>query len=105
VCSSDLIRDVQISIALTAGENSGGVFFNRRMRARLSFLLYQLYTNASRTVIWGDGSGGTSTVNDVVCRGCGRTLTYPIYGRLPGRQFSSVPGIYTDVITAIVTFN
>jgi spore coat protein U-like protein len=98
------LRDLQISIALNPGQNSGGAFRNRQMRARLSFLQYQLYVNPSRTVIWGDGSAGTSTVNDVMCRRC-PPATYPVYGRLPGRQLFAAPGSYTDVITVIVTFN
>ncbi len=61
---------------------------------------YNLYIDAARTLIWGDGSGGT-----VVYRGRpveGRTISVPIYGRIPPAQ--SIPGgKYDDVI--VITLN
>ncbi len=98
---------VQYSIALNAGQNSSGNFSNRQMSSGGSFLSYQIYSNSSRTTVWGDGTGGTSTVSDsyfcVLC--VGQVRTYTTYGRLPGRQFSAAPGLPSSPIVILVTFN
>jgi spore coat protein U-like protein len=98
---------VQYSIALDVGQNSGGSFSNRRLQNGTSSLSYQIYTDATRTTVWGDGTGGTSTVSDSYsCASCtNQSRSYTTYGRLPGQQFSASPGPHTDTITVIVTFN
>ena len=47
------------TIALNAGLNSGGSFANRQMASGANRLSYQLYRDAARTSVWGDGTGGT----------------------------------------------
>ncbi len=109
VTCSATSQTVQYSIALNAGQNSGGSFSNRRMGNGSSgaYLSYQLYSDSTRTTVWGDGSGGTSTVSDSYgCVTCvNQSRTYTLYGRLSGGQFSASPGLYSDTITVIVTFN
>jgi spore coat protein U-like protein len=89
-------------IALNAGLNSGGgSFANRRMKSGVSFLSYQLYTDAAHTIIWGDGTGG-SVVVSVSCTGnCTKTQT--VYGRIPALQ-GVAPGGYVDTTTVTVSF-
>ena len=109
VTCSAVAQPVQYTIALNAGQNSGGSFSNRRMRNATSdtFLSYQLYANSTRTTIWGNDSGGTSTVADsyfcVLC--VNQSRNYTAFGRLPGQQFSATPGVHTDTVTVTVTFN
>ena len=89
------------SIALNAGLNGGGSFANRRMGSGSARMFYQLYTNATRTTVWGDGTGGSSVVNGfcfVVC-----SNPYTVYGRIPARQ-AVRPGTYIDTIVVTVTF-
>lgn len=86
-------------IALSAG--GGGSFANRRLSNGSAALSYQLYNNAGRTVVWGDGSAGTGVVSGgcyIVCN-----TTFTIYGLIPALQVVS-PGTYFDTIVATVTF-
>lgn len=61
---------------------------------------YNIYRDASRTEIWGDGTGGTFTVTGT---GSGSTQPQPGYGRVPP-QAAPTPGGYSNSITATVTF-
>ncbi len=59
---------------------------------------YNLYRNAARSEIWGDGTNGSFIQSG---SGAGANVPWPIYGRLPGSQNVSV-GTYTDNITVTV---
>lgn len=81
----------------------GGSYASRLMASGSNPLTYNLYTNSSRSIVWGDGSAGTAVVSD----GYGLGLTtvtnhYPIYGRIPAGQNAYV-GNYSD--TLVVTVN
>jgi spore coat protein U-like protein len=107
-CSSGVLTTVSYTIALNTGLNAGGSFANRRMKNGTSLLSYQIYTSAARTTVWGDGTGGTSTMSDsyactLACSGTKKS--YNAYGQLPARQWTVAPGAYTDTITVTVTFN
>jgi spore coat protein U-like protein len=67
-------------------------------------LPYQLYTSATRTVIWGDGTGGSSAVNgaDSLPRDGGTTV-FTVYGQIAARQIVT-PGAYIDSILATVNY-
>jgi spore coat protein U-like protein len=84
------------TVALSLG--SGSTFASRRMTSGARLLPYNLYTDASRVTIWGDGTAGTGTngAND-------NKATYTIYGRIPARQNAYV-GSYSDTIIASVIF-
>ena len=93
-------RDHNIMITLDRG---GAVSFaTRRMVKASEQLLYNLYIDAARTVIWGDGSGGTQAFFARNPQGNNQDLTVPIFGRIPARQDRGI-GTYTDTI--IVTLN
>lgn len=91
------------NIALSAG--GSGSFATRKMASGAAQLNYNLYTSSSRTVVWGDGSGGTSTVtvtNGNVSGGV-RRFSANIFGRVAALQ--NVPaGTYLDTIVVTVTF-
>lgn len=98
--SCDSRTDVTVSIGPSG--TSGG--FNPRQIGRVSGsdrLNYNLFTTASRTVIWGDGTAGTSTVLISNVRR-GRPETRTIYGRIPAGQDVSV-GSYSDSLTVTIT--
>lgn len=83
--------------AFTVGLGSGaGTFDQRSMTNEQSTLRYNLYTDATRTLIWGDGS-----LNGV--SGIGTSVDLTVYGRIPARQ--SIPaGAYIDAITVTVFY-
>jgi spore coat protein U-like protein len=89
---------VEYSIALSAG---AGSFQARTLVGPKASLQYNLYTDATRTVIWGDGSGGSALVQSQSVGMVDRV--HDVYGRIPARQ--NVPvGSYNDAITVLVSF-
>ena len=94
------------AVAYAIGLNSGtGTFAQRRMRSGIgSSLNYNIYTTAARTLIWGDGSGGSVVVSDGYTLGAPSvTRNYPVYGRTPALQKMPVQ-LYTDTIVVTLTF-
>jgi len=83
------------TISISPGQGS---FAARLMTSGSYHLSYNLYTSASRSVVWGDGTGGSSSV-----AGTGATASYPIYGRIPALQNVGA-GAFADVILVTVTF-
>lgn len=99
-CSGAVGQRVRYSVLLSSG--AGGSFFPRKMRRDSNALGYNLYTDATRTTIWGDGNAGTFTVADAyVLTSVSVTRNYPVYGRLfPGQNVNV--GSYADSITVTV---
>lgn len=98
-CDRNPPTDVTVSIG--ASPTSGG--FNPRQMRRTSGtdrLNYNLFTTASMTTAWGDGSAGTSTVL-LGKVNKNRPVTATIYGRIPPGQNVSV-GTYTDTLTVTI---
>jgi spore coat protein U-like protein len=94
---------VAYSIALSAGVGS---YAARQMNSGANVLLYNLYTDAPHTTVWGDGTGGSQTVNGTFTSPPGnQTATLTLYGLIPGSQ-NVVPGTYTTTtpITVTVTY-
>jgi spore coat protein U-like protein len=83
-------------ITLSTGQSSS--YTPRRMQGP-GLLQYNLYLDAARTVIWGDGTGGSSVLNGP----SGIRTTVPIYGRIFPRQ-DVVAGAYFDVIIVTINF-
>jgi len=70
----------------------------REMRSDANALAYNLFTDATRSSVWGDGTGLTSTVS-----GSGTAGGHPIYGRIPARQ-NVAAGSYSDTIIVTISF-
>lgn len=85
------------TIALSTG---AGTFAEREMQSGAYSLIYNLYADAARTMIWGDGTG-ISTVVSGSASTAGTTHT--IYGKLP-HQPTAVPGVYSDSIVVTLSF-
>lgn len=98
-CTGVIPGDV-VDIQLTIG--GGSSFMPRQMQNASHRLSYNIYLDAARTSIWGDGTGGTSRYGPAPLVE-GVTVTVPTYGRIPSGQDPYV-GIYLDTITAIMTF-
>lgn len=90
-----------ITVDLSTG-GSGVYFPSRQMKAAFTtdVLNYNLYTNASLTTVWGDGTGGTG---DVVIPYAMGTNNFTVYGQIPAQQNIGA-GSYADTITVTVTF-
>jgi spore coat protein U-like protein len=90
-------------ISLSTG--SSGSFATRRMTNGTSVLQYNLYRDASRTIILGSGGGGTATLVPTSSppSGSRRRHVGTIYGRIPARQ-NVTAGDYSDSLILTVTF-
>jgi spore coat protein U-like protein len=87
-----------IRISLTRGGSS--TFLPRQLRRGSNILSYNLYRDANRTIVWGDGSPGTQVYS--AARTSGRVYV-TVYGRVPAGQDAAV-GAYSDSVTAVVNF-
>ena len=95
-------NDPAPNIALSTG--GSGTFFPRRMTGGTWTLNYNLYTNAARTIVFGDGTGGTATVNPPGVDVPGRTdYMATIYGRIPALQNVGA-ATYNDTVIVTVTW-
>lgn len=89
--------DAAYTLTLSAG---AGSYAGRQMSNGSSTLVYNLFVDAARSLVWGDGSGGTATVSGSASAS---TVDYPVYGRLPARQ-NVTAGSYGDSIVVTLSF-
>ena len=94
-------RDKDIQISLDRG--SGSSFTARRMTKGNEQLFYNIYLDAARTVIWGDGTNGSGVYFIHNPQSNDQDIALPVYGRIfPGQSASS--GTYTDAITITLNY-
>jgi len=106
-----LLANAKVRMCLNIGDgvNGGGNFNPRRMlNATNDGLQFQLYTDASRTLIWGSrGNPTVPTPNgldfdySVPLLGGSQTLPVTLYGRVPTQTL--IAGNYTNPFTTIHT--
>jgi spore coat protein U-like protein len=103
-CTSALPVIIDYEILLDTG--LVGTYAPRAMTNGASLLNYNLYTDATRTAVWGDGTGGTAVVSikySLPPAGTTQTDTHTVYGRAFAGQVVSV-GSYLDTITVTLVF-
>jgi len=92
------VATLRISLATGAS----GSFAQRKMLGPSGALAYNLYLDAARTMIWGDGTGGSQQY-----RAVGPPNDSPqsvlMYGAIPPRQNVGA-GVYTDVLVVTIDF-
>lgn len=71
-----------VQISLSQG---GAGTFQRRMQGARDVLRYNLYTDAQRTIIWGDGTGGSANYSQKA-QPNNKVETIPVFGRVFGAQ-------------------
>lgn len=89
---------------LTLSASAGaGSLAQRQLSSGVNRLNYNLFTNSARTAVWGDGTGGTSTI---AATGTGMlsNASLTIFSRIPKGQSAAVPGAYSDSIIITVTY-
>lgn len=84
-------------VTLSTGQSNS--FVSRMMMNGANVLHYNLYTSTARSVIWGDGTGGSS----VMTVPKNKTTTLSVFGQIPAGQDAAI-GTYTDNIITTVTF-
>ena len=87
------------NVGLDLGQGSGATTAVRRMTLNTGTLAYALYSDAARSVVWGNTVG----TNTVAGTGNGTAQTLTVYGQIPGSQ-AVAPGAYVDTVTATITY-
>jgi len=92
------------SLSLNVGQGSGATMAQRRLTRSggPGTLIYGLYRNAARNLLWGDGSAGSGTQAGTG-GGVNVANTHTVYGRLPAQTVPPA-GSYSDTITVTVTY-
>lgn len=83
------------------GSGTGASFTGRRMTDGSNILSYNLFTDAGRTSVWGDGTGSTAAFTGT---GTGSTQAFTIYGRVASGQTSAPAGSYADSVSVTVSY-
>lgn len=97
-CDSVLGSD---TILIDLGPGGAGTYWPRALSAA-DDLDYNLYTDAARTMVWGDGTGGTVHQGPLhPTDGVNMDLT--IYGRIPGGQDVHA-GSYADTLVVTIQY-
>jgi spore coat protein U-like protein len=97
-----------LNFVVVLGTGLSGNYLARSMAGPGGTLLYNLYRDGARSLVWGNGFGGTGVATGKFAVGPGvgnstRTLSFPIYGRLPPQQVVGT-GNYADTITVTLEF-
>ena len=90
------------SVTLDKGQNSSS-FVSRAMKRTggATLLTYNLYTDAATTIVWGDGTGGSTT--QTLSGNNNLSVTLTVFGKMGAGQ--DVPaGSYTDTVVITVNF-
>jgi spore coat protein U-like protein len=80
-----------------------GTFAQRQMISGSFLLGYNFYLNPSRTVVWGDGTGGSQTTSVAKPATGQQNFALPIYGRVFPQQ-SVGAGSYSDNVLVTIMF-
>lgn len=88
---------VPVTLTIGNGQHSSGLTPRQMRHTHLAdHVGYLLFTDASMSMIWGDGTRGSVPI--VKSMAPGALVEIPIYGRIPPGQDMSV-GRYTDRLT------
>ena len=91
--------DNNVSVTFSAG--ASGTFTARTMKKGAEALTYNIFAEASRTTIVGNGTSGSVYFFSAHPGNPPQTIT--LYGRIPALQDVSI-GSYTDTVLAAVNF-
>lgn len=88
---------------ITLSTGGSGDYSARSMTHAGDQLPYQLYLDSARTVIWGDGTGGTGVVSGVLPKK-ETSISFTVYGRVYG-GVNVAPGFFTDAIVVTALYD
>lgn len=91
----------QFTTTLSTG--GSGTFAQRWMVRGPYLLRYNFYLNAARTIVWGDGTGGSLPVVNTKTQNGREDFVLPVYGRVfPAQAVGG--GLYNDDVLVTVIF-
>jgi spore coat protein U-like protein len=89
--------EVAYTLSLSTG---AGTYAARRLSDGGHWLAYNLYTDATHLIVWGDGGGASSTVSGI---GSVAAAQISVYARIPAGQNAHV-GNYVDHVVVTIDF-
>lgn len=107
-CTRVIFQDpfrVSYTLALSRGTGST-TYAPRRLSSGPNRLDYNLYRDAARAQVWGDGTASTSIVSGTAqftWFQTTQTNTHTAYARVPALQ-DAAPGNYSDTIVVTIAF-
>lgn len=105
-CTRAVLDPWNVSYTLALSRGTSGSYAQRRMSSGPFQLNYNLYRDASRSQVWGDGTSSTGVVNGSMRFNFfqfSNSASYTVYGRIPAGQ-SVNPGSYADSVVVTITF-
>jgi spore coat protein U-like protein len=98
-------KNAPYTLALSAGTTAGASYAPRLLTDGTDTLQYNLFTTGARNTVWGDATGGSSTVSGTGA-GLGNTITHTVFGRIPDNVTNQAAGVgnYSDSITVTVSY-
>jgi spore coat protein U-like protein len=91
------------SVLITLNKGSSATFNPRTLKSGANVLTYNLFTDAARTSIWGDGTGSTTFYQKSPPPN-NTMVNVTVYGRIPAAQDVGASPSYTDSVTATINF-
>lgn len=92
-------KDTPVTIAMNAGQGAGATEAARILTSPDDTLEYSLYTDSSRSDVWGSGAAAVGFNGD----GLLSTTSLNVYGRIEAGQ-DVTPGSFTDSVTVTLTY-
>lgn len=83
-------------------DHGNSATFSRYLVSGANHLSYNLYLDATRTTIWGDGSNGSGSL-DIAKASHDQSVDFTVYARIPAGQDAAVGG-YTDTLVFTVLY-
>lgn len=105
-CTRAILDPWSVSYTISLSTGGSGSYSVRRMNAGTPLLNYNVYTNASRSQVWGDGTGSTGIVGATMNFNFfqfSNSATHTAYGRIPAGQ-NAASGNYSDNLVVTLTF-
>src|SRR5262245_22055127 len=90
------------AIAIDVSKGTSSTYLPRTMTSGSDTLGYNLFIDAARTTVWGDGTGGTSHYT-TTSPPANSNVTLTVYGRIPALQDIGA-GSYSDTLVITVNF-
>jgi spore coat protein U-like protein len=93
----------QAVLSLNVGNGAGASFAGGRRMTRVGgggSLAYNLYADSGLSVVLGNGTGGSVTLQ---LNGNNR-FTQSVWAKIPGGQSAVRPGTYNDTVVATITY-
>jgi spore coat protein U-like protein len=105
-CTRVFLDPWNVSYTLALSRGTSGSYAPRQMSSGPSRLNYNLFRDASRSQVWGDGTASTGVVNGTMRFNLfqfSNSASHTAYGRIPAGQGAN-PGNYADNIVVTITF-